>query len=217
VTASDICDTSVDLTYKEETIAGTCANSYTLKRTWTATDNCGNSTSKVQNIKVGDSSAPTITGVPADLSVECDAVPAKANPTATDLCDTSVSLTYNEEKIAGTANCEDTYSLKRTWTATDKCGNSTSKVQTITVRDTKAPVIGAVPADATVDCNAVPTPPANITASDNCDKNVTVTFSQNNTAGSCAASGVTIRTWTATDNCGNTSVKTQKLTIKDDS
>src|SRR5690606_40472449 len=50
-----------------------CANSYVLTRTWTATDECGNSTSHTQTITVADTIAPDIT-LPASttMTVECD-------------------------------------------------------------------------------------------------------------------------------------------------
>ena len=54
-----------------ETIAGDCAGSYTIERTFTATDDCGNSTSATQTITVEDTTAPEFTSVPADYTAEC--------------------------------------------------------------------------------------------------------------------------------------------------
>ncbi|WP_367389207.1 T9SS type A sorting domain-containing protein [Lewinella sp. LCG006] len=70
---------------------GTCANEYTLTRTWTATDGCGNDTEHVQTIMVEDNTAPTfVEALPGDLTLECDeTVPAPAVLTATDNCDVS--------------------------------------------------------------------------------------------------------------------------------
>ena len=49
-----------------------------LTRVWTATDNCGNVATATQVITVQDTTDPVLVGVPADATVECDAVPAAA-------------------------------------------------------------------------------------------------------------------------------------------
>jgi hypothetical protein len=49
---------------------------YLLIRRWTATDDCGNAKTGTQVITVTDETAPVIAGVPADVTVECTAVPA---------------------------------------------------------------------------------------------------------------------------------------------
>ena len=54
-----------------ETIAGDCAGSYTIARTFTATDDAGNSTSATQTITVEDTTAPEFTSVPVDYTAEC--------------------------------------------------------------------------------------------------------------------------------------------------
>ncbi len=54
---------------------GACPGNYVLTRTWTATDDCGNSTSGSQVITVRDNSKPVLVGVPADIAAACDNVP----------------------------------------------------------------------------------------------------------------------------------------------
>ena len=65
----DCTDVSIEVT--SETIAGDCAGNYTIERTFTATDDCGNSTSATQTITVEDTTAPEFTSVPADYTAEC--------------------------------------------------------------------------------------------------------------------------------------------------
>ncbi|HMG15081.1 MAG TPA: SdrD B-like domain-containing protein, partial [Saprospiraceae bacterium] len=211
-TVTDNCDTQVDITYAQVRTDGACTDSYILKRTWTATDDCGNTAQCTQVITVRDTKAPVFAGCPANVTVECDAVPAKGTPTATDNCDAVVDITYNQVRTDGT--CTDSYTLTRTWIATDNCGNTSKCIQVITVRDTKAPVFAGCPANVTVECDAVPakgTP----TATDNCDAVVDITYAQVRTDGTCTDSYTLIRTWTATDNCGNSSQCTQVITVRD--
>jgi hypothetical protein len=210
LTATDNCDAAPAVTYNEVRTNGNCPSNYTLTRTWTATDACGNTSSKVQTITVQDTQAPVLSAAPADVTVECDAVPTAATLTATDNCD-APAVTYAEVRTNG--NCPSSYTLTRTWTATDACGNTSSKTQTITVRDTQAPVLSAAPADVTVECDAVPTA-ATLTATDNCDT-PTVTYAEVRTNGNCPSNYTLTRTWTATDACGNTSSKVQTITVQD--
>ncbi len=94
------------------------------------------------------------------------------------------------------------------WEATDDCGNKTLVWLNIIVRDNTPPVLLGVPADITItDKDPIPAP-ANVTASDKCDKNVTVAYTQTQT------SNLITRTWTAIDACGNKSGATQTILIK---
>jgi len=54
------------------------------------------------------------------------------------------ALTYSDSVSNG---CGGTKVVSRTWTATDQCGNSTNRVQTITVRDNAPPTITYVSVD----------------------------------------------------------------------
>jgi len=219
ITATDSCDVDVLIEFEETQAGGTCAENYIITREWTATDNCGNSVTETQLITVADTNPPTLSGVPANVTVECGNIPDPpviyTDITATDSCDTNVEITYDE--ATGTVTCTDGYTLERTWTATDNCGNSFSQTQIITVEDTVPPVLSGVPADETVNCNSVPSPPNTslLTATDNCDDDVTITFEETTDAGSCADNYTLIRTWTATDNCGNQHSLSQSIYVGD--
>ena len=212
LTATDNCDNDVTITFDEQRTNGSCDANYTLERTWYATDECGNQTSYTQTITVKDTTSPVFDSTPADLTVECDAVPTADTLTATDNCDNDVTITFDEQRTNG--SCDANYTLERTWYATDECGNQTSYTQTITVQDTTSPVFDSTPADLTVECDAVPTADT-LTATDNCDNDVTITFDEQRTNGSCDANYTLERTWYATDECGNQTSYTQTITVKD--
>ncbi|MBK7342575.1 MAG: hypothetical protein IPJ06_05370 [Saprospiraceae bacterium] len=74
VTATDNCDLDVQVTFLETKVDGTCPDSYTLVRRWTATDNCGNTATDEQIISIGDALPPVFSSTPANVTVECDAV-----------------------------------------------------------------------------------------------------------------------------------------------
>ena len=209
-TSTDTCGLVTISGSDSETTA--CGNTKTVIRTWIATDACGNSVSADQTITVVDTTAPTFNeALPADVTVECDAVPTAETLTANDNCGTA-TVTFDETTTAGT--CDNDYTLTRTWTATDACGNETVNTQTITVQDTTAPMFNeALPADVTVECDAVPTAET-LTANDNCGT-ATVTFDETTTAGTCDNDYTLTRTWTATDACGNETVNTQTITVQD--
>lgn len=213
--ASDNCTDNPLISYNGETrLDGPCPHTYTLKRQWTAVDKCLNTASAVQNITVQDLSAPVFTFVPADVTVSCESVPPVGTPTAVDNCDADVSIQYlGETRING--SCPDTYLLQRRWRAADACGNATTALQTIAVRDITPPVFTFVPADATVNCDAIPDI-ADPIVSDNCDASVSVSLTTDLQIGTdCSIGGVVIRRWTAVDNCGNSAIAEQRLTVQD--
>ena len=135
--------------------------------------------------------------MPANATVECDAIPAASTVTATDNCDPTLTVGFNEVN----AVVEGCGTITRTWTVTDNCGNTTTASQTLTVQDNTDPTLVGVPANATVECDAIPAAPT-VTATDNCDPTLTVGFNEVNAV--VEGCGTITRTWTVTDNCGNT-------------
>ena len=222
-TATDVCDGAVDVDFAEEIIgeAG-CAAGFTVIRTWTATDCTGNESVVTQEIVVSDSGAPEWSmEIPSDVTVECSAVPVPPILTAVDNCDDNVEVVLTEEIVEGP--CPSRYTLIRTWTATDDCGNFIEGSQTLIVVDTTAPIwIGSLPAvDLTVTCLNIPEPPVltgdnpELIAFDNCDGETTIIFNEYSSGSPCEGGGVIFRSWIAIDCIGNLATLTQTILVVD--
>src|SRR5207253_6478327 len=109
--------------YFSDAVTTNCGNTKVIARTWTATDQCGNTTNRIQTITVRDSTPPSLT-LPANLTLECPANTNTSNTgiaTAQDGCG-SVTLTFSDSVTNG---CGGTKTIRRTWVAIDSCGNST--------------------------------------------------------------------------------------------
>jgi hypothetical protein len=208
IQATDNCSGIVAVVYTGEVPAGSgCSSS--IIRTWIAEDECGNRSYCTQTITITDTQAPVLSGTPsATITAECDNVPAAATVTVTDNCDPSVSVVFSETTTTG--NCVGNYTITRTWTATDACGNVASFIQNVNVVDTTAPVFDAFPIYITAQCDETTPLP---TATDNCS-GVTVTiYSDVLNSGGCL--GVITRTYRATDGCGNFAELVQFITLLD--
>ena len=235
---ADNCDTDVAVSWVNGAATNvTGAGCYTVPRTYTFTDDCGNSSTQVQTITVFDNVAPALS-IPANYAVNADATDCSADitpsaagqATATDNCDSDVTITHSDSQWSYSCTGDDndtegTRTLTRTWTATDDCGLWTSLGQTITVTDVTAPVL-TIPADYGVnadatDCSADITPSAagQAAATDNCDSDVAISYSDSEWTYTCAGNPegtrTLTRTWTATDDCGNATSATQTITIVD--
>jgi gliding motility-associated-like protein len=221
-TATDNCDAEVTVTYEGETLTpGSCPDSYILTRTWKAIDNCGNEATASQTITVQDITPPVLS-IPLDLTVECSEVPAAGTATATDNCDTDVTVTY-EGETQTPGSCPDSYTLTRTWKAVDNCGNEATASQIITVQDITPPSISTPASDLTVLCTgsgiAVSyqnwlSSQGGAAATDNCGS---VSWSSDTTSISYPCENtlsVTI-TFTASDDCNNTSTTVATFSVID--
>ncbi|MCP1996378.1 gliding motility-associated C-terminal domain-containing protein [Flavobacterium sp. HSC-61S13] len=187
-----------------------CGSTGSTKVTFTVKDSCGNVSTTTATFTIVDKTAPVFTtNLPKDITLECSAmIPDAAILNATDLCGTA-EVSFKEQRENG--NCENNYQLVRTWTATDACGNAKTHVQTITIQDTTAPVfVDPLPAAVVfIKCEDLKDAPV-LTATDNCGK-VTVAFNEEKVQGDCENKYSLLRTWTATDSCGNESTYTQTV------
>ncbi len=148
---------------------------YTITRTFTATDGCGNTATATESFNVTDNTPPTITGVGTGGNVVCPAAPVFSTPTATDACG-SATITSSDATTAG--SCANSYTITRTFTATDGCGNTATATESFNVTDNTPPTIIGVGTGGNVVCPATPvfsTP----TATDACGS-ATITSSRCN-------------------------------------
>ena len=139
VSAIDNCDAQPTLAFTETNTLASCAGSYTITRRWVASDDAGNSRSHQQVITVLDMTPPVLNGVPADVTVNCNNIPAPPligmDITATDACDNSPTITLTTQNNTG--GCTHEFGIVRIWTATDDCGNATTGSQMISAWRTR--------------------------------------------------------------------------------
>ncbi|MDX9940968.1 MAG: hypothetical protein RBS53_01975, partial [Bacteroidales bacterium] len=207
-TAMDNCDDDVTITYVDEMTPGDCASEFVVIRTFTAADNCGNTATAQQTITVVDTTAPVFTFVPEDATYECDEEIILVMATAEDNCG-DAEVTYEDEITEG--DCPQAYTITRTFTADDGCGNIATEVQIINVVDTTAPVFTFVPEGTTYACEEAIDLEMAI-AEDNCGE-VVVTYNDVITDVVAPNEYTIERTFTATDECNNASTAVQIIMI----
>ena len=215
LTATDNCSGDITVSPTEVNTPGACPNQFTIVRTWTFSDECGNESSVMQNISVNDDTPPVAPNPPADITEQCSAdIPPPIDLTATDNCSGDITVSPTEVNTPGT--CPNQFTIIRTWTFTDECGNESSVTQNISVNDDTPPVAPNPPADITEQCSADIPPPVDLTATDNCSGDITVSPTEVNTPGACPNQFTIVRTWTFSDECGNESSVTQNISVNDD-
>jgi hypothetical protein len=103
--------------------------------------------------------------------------------------------------------------ITRTWTATDSCGNASSCDQAVIVVDDQAPDI-TCPDDVTIELNTSSSPLATdfASVSDNCDNNPMMTWYDTTDSYEMDEYATIFRSWTGTDECGNSTVCDQEIT-----
>ena len=222
--------------------SGGCGNYSAWQVTYTATDDCGLTSTFDQIVILEDLVPPTVTiDCPDSATVYVDAAcnaaidtasTGAATYTADDNCWLkSEALSYADAVTDSTSTgC---YTIERTWTAmaTDSCGNENSATcsQTIMVMDNIAPTIAlACPGDYDVfvdeDCAADLDPasyagPA-FEGSDNCVlDSLSLSYADVVTDSTSTGCYTIVRTWTgyAADACGNdhTESCSQTISVKD--
>ena len=204
------------------TISG-CGASNSFVRTWIVQDECDNPRVLTQTITFDDSNDPTFT-LPADIAIECDDDITDTGITGVptnlmDDCGVSAAPTFMDDDT-GLTGCNGTGNVIRTWSVTDDCGNTATGTQVIVVQDNTDPTF-TVPGDLSLSCEFNPFD-LGLTGfpndeDDNCATGLNAT-NVDDLSGltGCNNTGVILRTWTLSDNCGNSSVQTQTITILDD-
>jgi len=218
LTPADNCASAsdIDTDFDETRVDGDSTCEYSLVRTWTATDNCGNSHPTTQTVTVSDVTPPELSRKPEDISVECDEVPEPCANEAVDVCDGEVAVSVNSNIIWG-SEASGTYKMTNTYTATDEAGNSASHVQTVTVSDSAGPIFSRYPSDLSVACDCDTFPEATtLLAIDNCDESVSVSFVEVRVDGNSLDDYTLIRTWSAEDEAGNTVTHQQQIVVTDE-
>ena len=204
-----------------------CNGTYT--RTYTVSDDCGNSVSCTQTITVIDNTNPTASN-PAAINVQCIANIPAANPGVVtdeaDNCSTPAVVLHNETNNGGTGCTGSPYIVTRTYRVTDACGNFIDVVQTLTALDNTKPVITncktstSRPLDFGETNYTVQGIEFDVLATDNCLL-ASMTYSLSGASSGTGTSldnvnllsGITTVTWTATDACGNTQICIFTVTV----
>src|SRR5690606_35497378 len=136
--------------------------------------------------------------------------------TINDYC-ISVSISSPDSNNEATGCGLDTLFVTRVYTVTDGLDNQTTCVQVFAVIDNTPPSI-TCPPNITVECteSTLPANTGTATGSDNCSGMVTIEYTDSVTPGPCSQETAIVRTWVATDLCGNSST-CQQMIFQEDS
>ncbi|MFD0962469.1 HYR-like domain-containing protein [Pseudofulvibacter geojedonensis] len=188
-----------------------------ITRTYSVTDDCGNSINVTQTITINDDTLPTASN-PDPISIQCSAdIPAIDIEVVTDEADncTANPVVAWVSDVSDNNSCPEV--ITRTYSVTDDCGNSINVTQTITIDDDILPT-ASNPDSVSIQCSAdLPVVDIEVVTdeADNCTANPVVAWvsdvSDNN---SCPE--VITRTYSVTDDCGNSINVIQTITIDDD-
>ncbi|MGB0978824.1 MAG: HYR domain-containing protein, partial [Croceimicrobium sp.] len=209
-TATDNCS---GVTYSSSHSSGGTFALGTTTVTVTATDADGNNRTVSFDVTVSDIVDPTISNVPANITVgndagSCDAVVNFTLPTVSDNC---TGATITSSHASGS-----TFPLGTTtvsFTATDGAGNTSSASFEITVNDQEAPVFTTVPPSDTVgQCGQIYTftMPS---GTDNCTGLLLVRQTAGLPSGSVFPPGATTNTFEISDPAGNTSTTSFTIVV----
>src|SRR5687768_11252587 len=144
---ADNCDNTLDATFTDVIAPGSCIGNEIITRTWTLSDDCGNSTSHIQIINVQDTTRPVISGVSATPNIlwppNHKMRDVTINYTAVDNCSpvTNVLTVTSNEPINGTGDGDtapdweviDDHHVKL---RAERAGNGDGRIYTITITST---------------------------------------------------------------------------------
>lgn len=184
-----------------------------------AADECGNEsgTPGTTTFTVTDNVAPIFINPPADITVSCDNVPPVVEAIVIDDCSKSVKpeLSESTTKVLDPLDCGHyNYVISRKWVATDKCGNSSTYSQKITVVDKTGPTISNLK-EVNIGCAIFSKKPDSlfITYNDNCSSSM-MTYKDSVLSNGCITK--IERTYTLSDICKNQSTYKQIINVRQD-
>lgn len=147
--------TGVTVTYLGESPRpSTCVNG-SFTRTWRATDVAGNFRDYRQTIQVRDDELPPAFVAPRDTVILCsEGVHPNVTgwPTQISDCSGVRDTSFSDVLVAGA--CAQEKTLERTWRLRDRCANSITFLQKISIIDTVGPVFIRIPRDTVFQCSA---------------------------------------------------------------
>ena len=214
--ATDNCSAPVTVEVSSlDSIAGDCPSNWTVVKTFVATDACGNTAIAQQSVTIVDTEAPVLEMVPADTMIACGADLPVGMPSAMDACGAMDSLwsTLDTLAVEGLDPCPVVARYRRNFYGIDLCGNESAAFQIVEVIDTVAPAFGNVPSDTVIACG-LELPDHDLTVSDNCTEAILQT--QIDTLFyECPGAFTLIRSFIATDGCGNVQQQQQTIEVMD--
>ncbi|MEP7321531.1 MAG: hypothetical protein ABI761_06415 [Saprospiraceae bacterium] len=199
-----------------------CINQKIIYRIYEATNTCTNINRCIQIIIIRDTIIPDIV-CPNDTIVDCTALVPLLNVNlvrGTDNCFGTVLIDFVKDSVSAIDSvCINQKVIYRKYLGVDDCMNSNTCTQKITVRDTINPVL-TCPKDTLVTCTAlIPAPDASlVTGIDNCLGNLLMAFIKDSTSvvdSMCINQKVIYRKYSGVDDCNNSSICFQKITVKD--
>lgn len=206
-----IADAGATITVVTTVTNWICGNSFSATRTWNAADACGLSSRCAQTIAVMDLRPPwlscppnRVVGQGSDWDFGTPTI--VGSPSGDDVV---VSVVDTKTNVL----CGNVLSMVRTWSALDRCGNSNTCAQFITVRDPALPSL-AGPPDRTIEAGIPWTFDEPLLDSTG-ETTVTLSILETRTNALCGNSFVATRVWVATDECGNSNSCAQKVIVSD--
>ena len=203
-----------------------CGNTETRIYTFTTTDAAGNTAICTSNVIIADTTAPIVT-LAMDETVECDGEGNNADllswlsnnggATGSDLCG---NVTWTNDYTGLSNGCGNTGSALVTFTATDDCGNTSITQATFNIQDITDPVL-VLPTALTLECDnslneeIIQSWLSQAYATDQCGDAVVTNNGLSTFAEACGLTGTYTVQFTATDDCGRTTISTQTITIID--
>jgi len=225
-TATDGCSGPVVWTNNwDGSLPNGCTGMTATTIVFTATDDCGNTSTTIGTYTITDTTPPTLS-LPDNLILECGNINNEGivqnwltGTVGFDECSNAV-VTNDYSALPITCNVPITI----TFTATDNCMNTSTDTRTIMLIDSESPVILESPVDTILECgsatlaNDIQTWVDNLggaSSSDNCAIGLVETFIAGTEIEQCGATSTTPYVYTVMDECGNETTEIAYLIIID--